>query len=422
MTKSMRQGLLFTVAVLSSLSTAAENSAPSASISNAPAVAISAMALSSAGQDQGPLPIPPLTSTPSIEPAPSTQTPFRDRTFPSNLPQFHPDLLRDNRQRPLDWVLIPIGPKETAEKLEKLAANHARDCDSITTTPIACARAQGYALAAQRLHAAGSGAASGCGKAAADFRMAYTSGSPSDDVANAYDLACLGSFTARLDRTGTPVDSKRPALLAGAEAADGILSAIGLLESGGVIRCAGLIRPDGAFYTARHCLTYKAGGFTVRSVAGAILESGLTAVRQGPPSESGVAGDWAMFQLSVGVGPVARTNLVKLARPAEVTLVAPYAHAEATAYAQQDPLPSRAMRYPRDGLCQALWASNGCLQLVCQTVRGFSGAPIVSARRQDGSYDVVGFVSGSGGDEQTCNGSENIINSTFATGADVFGG
>lgn len=361
--------------------------------------------------------------TPAAPAGPAMPLPDRDFHFPVSPPRLNAlDGLIGDWQRRREWVLIPSGPSETAHKLTELAAVYARDCDTTVTTPLACGRADGYGKAAARLEAASSGSASECGKAGAVFRKAYATGTPSDDVARAYDLACLGSFSTRLSEVGTPVPSPRPPLLESAESAEGLLSAVGLLESGGAVRCAGLIRPDGKFYTVRHCLANAADGFTVRSVDGALLASGLQPVRQSPSSQTGVAADWAVFELPPGSRAVVRTNLVKLAAPAEVTLVAPYAHASATAYAQADAPGLRALRFPRDGLCQALRASTGCLQLVCQTVRGFSGAPIFSAHRPDGSYDVVGFVSGSGGEDQTCPGSENITNSTFATGADVFGG
>lgn len=321
--------------------------------------------------------------------------------------------------RKRDQVIIPAGPRETSNTLDSLARFWSSQCAGDGS--VACVRGERFQIAAGRLGAAAI-AAPNCDAAARAFRKVYVNADPSDAVANAYDIACLGSFAARTTDAGTPVLASRPSILIDAETRDGLLTAVGLLEQAGRIICAGLIRPDRTFLTARHCIERNTmQGYTVRSASGHVHGTAVPVLAHAPWTEIGIGSDWAILKLpETGAVPVAMTNLVPLSAPTEVTVVAAYPYADKTRYVTPTPLPERALRFPRDGMCQALVANNGCLQLVCQTVRGFSGAPIVSARRGDGSYDVVGFVSGSDGLDTQCEGTEKVANSTFAVSSDSF--
>lgn len=347
-----------------------------------------------------------------------------DATFPRR-GGLNPDLdLRfdmSNWARKREQVIMPLDPQEASDDIATLARLSTIDCNG-GRNPFACGRAERFTRASNRLGAAAS-AAPTCEQAADDFRRDYRDGTPSSAVANAYDIACLGSFTARKDKAGAPVRAPRPAMLADADKPNDLLTAVGLLELDGKIVCAGLIRPDRKFMTARHCVRLTGtDGFTVLSASGKVQGIGLKVTNTAPWSKIGVAADWAVIDLPAAGGlPIARTNIVALDAPAEVTVIAAYPYADQTDYVTADPMPLRALRYPRDGMCQALVAYNGCLQLACQTVRGFSGAPIFSSRKPDGSYDVVGLVSGSEGNDAKCSGTEQVANSTFAVSASAFG-
>ena len=76
------------------------------------------------------------------------------------------------------------------------------------------------------------------------------------------------------------------------------------------------------------------------------------------------------------------------------------------------------LRYPKPGTCVALGVQTGCLALTCQTVTGFSGAPVFSARQSDGSYDVIGIVSSSHGNNTGCVANLDLRFATFAVSAD----
>lgn len=330
----------------------------------------------------------------------------------TNLPGFDAEAWRRKREQ----TIMPIGPQEASVTLVQLAniwRGRCADPDSLE-----CLRANGLSSAADRLRQAAAQSPT-CEQAANLFRDAYASAKPSSEVARAYDLACLGSFVPRKD---APAASLRPTILNDADQPGGMLSAVGLLERDGKIICAGLVRPDHSFLTARHCIEgAPAKGLTVRPALGQAPSVAVMVRKAAPWTKIGVAADWAVLQLPAGA-PIAAapTNLVALDQTAEVTVVAAYPYADATDYEQAAPMPRRALRFPQAGMCQALLSFGGCLQLACQTVRGFSGAPIFSRRKPDGSYDVVGFVSGSDGSDSYCDGTEAVSNSTFAVSPEVF--
>ena len=173
--------------------------------------------------------------------------------------------------RKRDEAAIPIGPEEASNLLDDLARDYAKQCKDDGSPQ--CLRAEGFSRAAQRLEAAAADSP-GCDHAARLFRDRYRTADPPAAVANAFDLACLGSFTPRLDADGAAVDAVRPPLLADAQPFAGITSAVGFLELDGSIGCAGLLRPEGRFLTARHCVTPAGNGrYRVISAGGAILVS-----------------------------------------------------------------------------------------------------------------------------------------------------
>lgn len=322
------------------------------------------------------------------------------------------ELVTPDWQRKRDEVLIPAGPQETSIALKEIRSSWYDRCKA--GLDYACIQAQGYATAISRLEAAAA-ASKPCDQAARDFRKGYDSGKPSVDIAVEYDIACLASLSPRKTKSSAIVPAAWPAVLAGAATDTNLLGAIGLIEKDGKVLCAGLIRPDQTLITARHCLSGgSVASLSVRSALGQVVGTNVKVLQAPPTAETGVPADWAVLKLSPGSTSVAKTNIVKLRSPAEVTLFAAYPYFEQIEYASADAFPRTALRFPRDGMCQAVLGYKGCLQLACQTVRGFSGAPLFSARNVDGSYDVVGFVSGSEGEDTQCEATADIPNSTYA--------
>lgn len=319
-------------------------------------------------------------------------------------------------------VIMPAGPLESGEKILEIAQQFQAGCS--TPGSYSCIRANELKNASNRMLTA-AGKYSNCGNAAADFRRSYRTGLPSDEIAIRYDLECLGSFVPRLGDGPIPLAEQKPQMLMG-ESGISLLSTIGLLEVGGKPRCAGLLKSPNLFITAKHCLKFvSSSGVKVSAVNGSF--AGSRAVRLSTPQSNalGVPGDWVAFRLSeIGHTEFAKTNLTQLTEPKEVNIVAWYPFHKKTLYSKATSSPLKQLRFQRAGLCQAIESSSGCLQIVCQTIRGFSGAPIFSGRKGDGSFDVVGFVSGNDGANSRCVATEDIPNSTMAVSAELikFGG
>ncbi len=176
--------------------------------------------------------------------------------------------------------------------------------------------------------------------------------------------------------------------------------------------------------TARHCIPRDVAGLTLINASGTLPPTRLKSIRQGQGVIDYVPEDWAVLALVMTPGvtlKVVNSHMVPFDAPAEVTLLGLYPHALAADYYPVGSAhPMRSIRFPKPGLCEAISLSDNCLQLACQTVRGFSGTPIFSSRRPDGSYEVIGFVSGATGAQTGCDGNLPLTNSTYAVSSSVF--
>lgn len=318
-------------------------------------------------------------------------------------------------QRKMSPVSAIMVPDLSSGDLIEVATRFSVDCR--TGNARACLLADAYARAGTAIRTA----SLQCDSAAARYLPAYASGTPAREIARDFDLSCLGSFALRKSGNLAEVPQPRPSLLADAEASGGLLGAIGLLEFDGTTICAGLLRQGGRFLTARHCLDgVPVSRLSVRAAMGTNAPWRVKVTRQGDPDNPGAAADWIELELGgPGLPDPPRTNLVRLTQPSAVTLVASYPQFADTDYANpSEPLPRRALRFPLDRTCQALVAQAGCLQIACESVRGFSGAPIFSNRRADGSFDVVGLISGNNGNSIGCV-AQSVRNLTFAPSGEV---
>src|SRR5690606_7459243 len=82
------------------------------------------------------------------------------------------------------------------------------------------------------------------------------------------------------------------------------------------------------------------------------------------------------------------------------TFVAAYPYAEPDSDGQPGQLPK--LRFPRIGLCEAVRQSPGCIQMICQTIKTFSGAPVFRADSPSNAPEVIGFISGTEAEHANC--------------------
>lgn len=155
------------------------------------------------------------------------------------------------------------------------------------------------------------------------------------------------------------------------------------------------------------------------------LEGETTFERSGSPDSRGVQDDWAVVRIrtSDAIG-ASNTELVRQSLPEEVSVVGYFSDHTAQRYgpgASKEDW-KRGLRWPLPGLCHAYMAENRCVRMVCETVRGFSGAPVFDIAASDPSKPlrVIGFVSGADFSPDAGCGAPNP-NVTIAIDASVIG-
>ena len=192
----------------------------------------------------------------------------------------------------------------------------------------------------------------------------------------------------------------------------GILTTVGILSVNKEVKCSGLLRPDGTFITAAHCqrgapdkaLSVKQiSSNEVRTLSK--IDAGMIA--SGPT-------DWAIYQVGGGTPlEVADTQLVdqELTGAGEETTLFPIGYSFPAAYREVlgDPRQAitdlaPALRAPRVGMCVYVMENAGCMHLACQTMGGFSGAPIFRRSQAEGPFQVVGILTGGKSTNSQCKG------------------
>jgi hypothetical protein len=328
------------------------------------------------------------------------------------------DLIVGEWRKKLDQLIMPAGPSASGNDMFEVATELAKGCGNAAS--FRCMEAGAMLEAANAMRKASS-ASPNCDAAAARFRTIYDDTTVISDIARDYDLACLGSFSLRSGETVVTAATHRPAVLKGAELAGGVLDAVGLLEANGQVQCSGLIRPDRTFITARHCIRgLDSASLRVRSASNRLPTLSVIAQRHPAWSNLGVRSDWAVLKLEDGPPlPVPNSRLAPMVYPTAVSLVGHYNYLEGPEPPIQENLPHPALRYPKEGFCQAIEDLSHCLYIACQTVKGFSGAPIFSTHSEDGSVEVVGFLSGAPGSDTGCKMNHTVRFGTFAVSADA---
>lgn len=304
--------------------------------------------------------------------------------------------IRKNQQ-----VQQPSQPQVIATTLVARAAALSLSCTPLNQLP--CRQRDALLAAAAGLRA-GVAAADDCEAAAKAFSPHYRDADPPEATARQYDLACLGSIQLRRNGAGVEATAAPPPIIADGlrYPAQGVLAMIGILERDGIPICGSLIRPDRTVVTARHCYdknrsAFDAQSVTVRPASGTAGPWSVAGVRSKPSVDSDAAADdWIVLAIGSAPGFAApASTFAPMPLAGEVTVLGHFAHYKAVGY-QDDTLPGwrKGLRYPRMGLCQSVQPVRGCLQIACQTVRGFSGAPVfLPAAGADGRPQVVGFIS-----------------------------
>lgn len=319
-------------------------------------------------------------------------------------------------------------PDVAAGKLEQAVLDLAFEC---RFNAAECARSKRFASAAAGLRQAHA-ANPACSTAAKNFDPYYAAGQPPTPIAAAFDLECLGSFARRV-KGGVAEDAPDiPALFrTGGARGDvqGALRLIAILDDDNGPFCGGLLQEGGRLVTARHCLTHNRASFDqgrvrVRSADGTL---GPWTVSAPPPvaaASSGfdVAADWTVMTFAADRAYLLPHHKVaQLEEFGELTLAGHYAYFQAVSYADgyDGPPWALGLRFPKTGLCRPIEIVSGCLQISCQTVRGFSGMPLFAKASGDAGspLHIVGFVSGGNWEGAKC--TTLVPGETLAVSADM---
>jgi Trypsin-like peptidase domain len=304
-------------------------------------------------------------------------------------------------------------PVFVAGQVNAIAAMFDNECKFVESS---CVRAKTLRGIAQSLLAANK-ANPGCGDAANSFSKYYHDANPPPEVAKKFDLACLSAFALRKLKENTIEPQPAiPAIMTrgGSDSAvQGALGAVAILAVNGVPFCGGLLRRDRTIMTAGHCFhearnAFESGLVTARSADGRILPIKVLTLGSRMPTfaSTKAADDWAVFRLGgSGTLEVPDTSLAEATIGGEVTLVGHFAHFKSVTYAspaQEDW--AQGLRMPRQGFCQILDLPPNCVQVACQTVRGFSGTPVFQLQPAVSGtpLTVIGFVSSSNSLDAKC--------------------
>jgi hypothetical protein len=249
----------------------------------------------------------------------------------------------------------------------------------------------------------------------------YGCQAPSDKSAfKAFDDNCMNALQPWRHPDGIVRADPAPRVFetGGAEdGAEGALRAVVLLEliKGGQRQhlCGGLLLSGNRIVTARHCFEtqylqdmLRKGMIEVRFLKGADQTYALQWSDDILAGGSGVAGDRVVLSFSApNVFAAPRIEFVEPSVPADAVILG-YFRDHDTERAKDDPnavggVPSqsvswRGLRWARAGMCFAVNAKPGCIRALCQTIPGYSGAPIIdtATASSDQPLKVYGLVSG----------------------------
>lgn len=238
-----------------------------------------------------------------------------------------------------------------------------------------------------------------CGAAQRAYAEYYGGTSAPDAIARKFDLACLGSTLKRSDGDRIVDADPLPDVFQ-----RGALSSVGLLVLDGKPYCAGLLLNDHRFITAAHCFSSipqasaQAGKLLIQPASGSRgpWKVAPVPVDRGDAASNLVMDDYAVLHIDTS-DPIgaADIELAAASRFGEVSVLASFSDYRKSGYPTLGANPDwrASLRFPKTGYCQATGRKSLCLFLLCQTIHGFSGAPVFQAG-QNGKVQVIGFISG----------------------------
>lgn len=312
----------------------------------------------------------------------------------------------------------PFEPRERAAALPRYADTLRSDCARNRTGALCAGKADFsyFGPLAQTLAAT----PVDCDPAARTYRDALgdclTTGDcklgGSGTAGVAYDDSCLSSSLPWSGTDGRPRASQEPALFRqGGERAGvgGALNATVLIELVEKGRrghhCGGLLRPGNRIITARHCfdnayeisalkedrafvrILGRAGSEYLLSLAASVSEAGV------PPVQT----DWLSLSFKASdTIPAPDVEFRRVTEPVEAVVVGHYPHwaRSRAGNAPNEEAWRQGLRWPGPRMCHAIHAVDVCLRLLCQTMPGYSGAPIFDAKSAPGQpLRVLGIVS-----------------------------
>ncbi len=289
----------------------------------------------------------------------------------------------------------------------------------------------------------------GCEQAAIDYREFLHTCEPNcsqqaKPVKQRFDNACMasnlpwrredGSFRADPEPSAFRIGGNR-------NGAAGILDAVMLIELDEQGHrqhlCGGLLLSGNRVLTAQHCF--------LTTYAQIALNEGWAYVRQpgsGPNQRYRLLGSDAIARARVNpaqdyvvlrfeadvILPSPRVQFSAVTQPTR-TLVYGYfgdfdadrilAGSEASAGVSDIPTWTQGMRWAKPGLCHVMEAFNGCVRTLCQTVSGYSGAPIFGERSSPGEPLVVYGVISQADHHNTQCGNVDSLTTLAASASDV---